>query len=707
MSYETLRARVQRTRQDIDLSALDLAYSYAKAAHEGQTRYSGEPYIIHPVAAAEILMDLHPDLATLQACLLHDVTEDTPRTLEDIESEFGAEVAMLVAGCEKLAVVKVRGMGLQNEKWKRMFLAMAKDVRIMFIKLCDRLHNMRTLHHVPEEKQHRIAKESLAVHAAVASRMGMYSMKSELEDLCFRFLQPEAHAQLSEALKAHAARSEEFMNVATSTVEQLLFREGVKVEAVEGRMKHLWSIHQKLQRKEGAELKDIYDLFAVRVILPDMIREGQEQVSHLYSALGLLHHHFIPLQDRFKDYVAVPKPNGYRSLHTALMGIGGELFDDPVEVQIRTYQMHKEAEIGVASHSQYKEGSGPRGSFDAGRHIKLLESLEKVKALADRSPDIAGMLTEWVENYQSMTPTDRLNVEDLLLERGLIKEDLKHIRRGRSQERLTLAPRVEQQLAWLRGMAENMNEEIDLYPNKIFVLTPGRDVIELPRGATPVDFAYAIHTELGHRLLHAKVNGRIVPLDYELRNGEMVEIGKRREPQPSRYWLGLAQTASAKAKIKNWFNRQDRESNVLAGRELLNRQLHLRGQVSLDERLTLLATYGKQKLSFNEREGMLESIGRGVLSLGQVLRVLFPVEENVNQKVVQKNDVSRLSERVLVTGEEDLPVILSACCKPRPPHAIIGYVTRGRSIRVHQQSCRELSGLSGERFVSTHWKASE
>ena len=713
MDYTVLRADILDSRPDIDIKDIDKAYEFAKAAHEGQKRYSGEDYIMHPVAAAGILLRLHPDLETIQACLLHDVTEDTDVPLERIEKEFGEEVAKLVHGMEKLGMVKLKDSDMQGEEWKRMFLALASDVRIVFIKLSDRLHNMQTLQYVPEHKRKRIAKETLIVHAATASRLGIYKLKGELEDLCFKYLYPEEYEAMVEKLDEHRARSREYMDFATSQVEQLLTREGVKVTKVSGRMKHLWSIYQKMKRYETDEIGDVYDIFAVRVVLPDG--------GDLYSTLGVLHGEYVPLQDRFKDYVAMPKPNGYRSLHTTVVGLGGILYEEPTEIQIRTKQMHKEAEIGVASHWSYK--------VNRRRHFALHSALNKVQAIVEENPDVAGMVKDWVERYQHLRPDDRVKVEQILLDHGVTQGELDDIRKGRSQENLTLQPDIDKQLAWLRGIADAVDEgadaasegprmEMDFYSDRIFVMSPGGKIVELPRGATPIDFAYTIHTEVGHKMVHAKVNGRIVPLDYELRNGEVVEIGTRNNAKPNRYWIGIAKTSSARGKIKNWFNKEDKDSNVAAGRDMLNQQLAQMDKPQLDDKLSLLKNYGGKSRTLSEREQLLESLGVGVMTPGQMLRNLFPDEarENAMRERQDKaasaaNAAARdlthksLLEKVLVTGEDDLPVVLSACCKPKPPHAIIGYVTRGRTIRVHMQNCRELSGLEGERFVSAHWRA--
>lgn len=707
MEYLVLRDRILNERPDLNIQAVDVAYEFSREAHAGQTRYSGEPYIMHPVAATALLLRLNPDLAAIQACLLHDVTEDTERSRDDIEQKFGSEVADLVQGMEKLSVVKLKKGSEQAEQWRNMFLAMAKDVRIVFIKLADRLHNMMTLDHVPEHKRERIARETLMVHAAIASRLGIYQFKSELEDLCFKFLEPEAFERLNSQVSEYQKQSEAYMAFATSQVEQLLVREGVQVHSVQGRMKHLWSIHQKMTRKDTLDLEEIQDLFAVRVVLPDMIREEEEQVTHLYTSLGIIHSHTVPLQDRFKDYVAVPKPNGYRSLHTTVMGLGGDLYEGATEVQIRTLQMHQESEIGIASHAHYKLGKKIVRQVDRERHKALHAAMNKVKAIVNENPAIEGVVKDWIERYQHVFPEDRKNVEKVLADHGLTSSELEDIRKGRSQEHLKLEPSVEAQLAWLRGLAEEAESmELDLFPDKIFVLTPSRDVMELPRGSTPIDFAYGVHTEVGNKMVHAKVNGRIVPLDYELKNGQMVEVGTRSNATPNRFWLSIAKTSSARSKIKNWFNKQDRESNIAFGREQLNKELEKLGEKPLDERLTLLKEYAARKRDYNEREQILESIGLGTTTVGQVLKALFGAvtDLGVSKKIVQIKPGDNPAKLVVVTGEENLPVVLSTCCKPRPPMPIIGYVTRGKSIRIHKGSCRELKGLEGERFVSAHWK---
>lgn len=706
MSYLDLRTHLAATRPDLDLVLLDQAYEFAKESHKNQQRYSGEPYLIHPVAVAELLLPLNPDIATLQAALLHDVLEGTGVELQTVEKTFGAEVSGLVEGMNKLSLVKIRKEDTEAENWKKMFLAMAKDVRIVFIKLAERLHNMRTLEFVPEEKRERIARESLLVHAAIASRLGLYSIKSELEDLCFKHLYPEAYAELLEHVSEYKAKSEKGMAFALSNLEQLLTREGIVVEKVQGRFKHLWSLYQKMEKKEKFSLDSVYDLFAVRIILPDHSKQGEEDVAELYSVLSLIHQEFVPLPKRFKDYVSVPKPNGYRSLHTTVLGLGGDLYDDPTEVQIRTLQMHRESELGVASHWAYKLGVRNKAVLTPNEQKTVREAVKRIQLMLRIEPDLLAAVQTWLEDFQHMLPVDRLKVEGLLVQRGISPDTLHLIRKARSMGPLHLRPEVEEQLAWLRGLSESedVKPEMDLYPDRIFVLTPKRQVLELPRGSTPIDFAYLVHTELGHKLLNAKANGKIVPLDYELQNGDVLEVVTRSTAKPNRYWYSIAKTSAAKMKIRNWFNKQDKELNVATGRDLVNRELAILGKPLLDEKLQVLKDYAGKERSIVEREQLLENVGLGTTSPGQIVKTLFPEEQEPVKPKADYVAPWEFTDKVLVTGEENLPVVFSACCKPKPPHPLVGYVTRGHSIRVHRLSCRELSGLDGQRFVSVLWK---
>ncbi|MEK9166849.1 MAG: HD domain-containing protein [Patescibacteria group bacterium] len=695
MIYETLRSEIANRRPDIDLAEVDRAYEYAKVAHLGQKRYSGEDYIVHPIEAARILLDLDPDLAAIQACLMHDVSEDTPITVEQIKKEFGEDVGNLVSAMEKMAVIKVKKEDQQTENWKKMFLAMAKDIRVVFIKLSDRLHNMRTLQFVPKEKQERIARETLFVHAAIASRLGIYQVKSELEDLCFKYLCGDQYLELKESVAKFSKKSDSSMEFATSKIEQMLMREGVQVQEVSGRKKHLWSIYQKMEKKQAMDISEIYDLFAVRVILPDSYKDGKEQVAHLYSTLGIIHNNFIPLQDRFKDYIAVAKPNGYRSLHTTVLGI----YDAPTEIQIRTASMHAEAELGVASHWAYKE------KVKTGTQtLKLQEAFHEVRALLQREPDIEGIVREWIEKFQQMVFSDRKKVQEMLLEKGIDQVHLDNIKKARAFGPLVLAGNYEKHRVWLKGLADDIGKasEIDIFPDKIFVLSPKGDVVELARGASPLDFAYLIHSDVGNHCNGAKVNGKGVPLDYELKNGEIVEIVTRTNAKPGKYWLSIAKTSNARAKIKNWFHKQEFESNVKLGREMLNHELELMHKPKLDEKFTVMKNYAGKERSLDDRIDILEAIGLGTVSAAHVAKTIFAVEE-AHEEEKEIYFAPELTGKVLITGESNLPLVFSACCKPKPPNAIVGYVRRGSAISIHRKSCRELSGLDGERFVEAVW----
>lgn len=697
-------------RPDLDLKALDSAYEFAERAHQNQERYSGEPFLVHPVNVAMILADLNPDLLTLQIALLHDVLEDTSITVAQLEKEFGHELADLIHSFSKLSLIKIRAEDPDAEKWKRMFLAMAKDVRLVFVKLAERLHNMRTLEFVPKEKHTRIARESLLVHAALASRLGLYSIKSELEDLCFKHLYPVEFEALSSQVNVYREKSELGMEMATSALEQYLVREGIPVEKVQGRFKHLWSIFQKMESKEKQSLDSLYDLFAVRVILPDVLKDEEEELAHLYSTLGLIHKAYAPVPRRFKDYVAVPKPNGYRSLHTTVLGLGGDVYDEPTEVQIRTLQMHREAELGIASHWSYKLGVRAKMPLDAKDQKRARTAIKRIQDLVHEEPDLFAMVQMWLEDFQHMLPPDRSKVEMLLLEKCLSEEELVLIRKSRAFGQLSVRPELEEQLAWVRGLSseEGNPSQLDLYPDRIFVLTPQRQVVELPRGSTPIDFAYMVHSEVGNKMVSAKVNGRIVPFEHELQNGETVEILTRNNAKPNRYWYSIAQTSTARNKIRNWFNRQDREINIATGRFAVNKELLALGKSSLDEKLTVLKDYAGRERSLSDREQLLENVGLGTVSPFQIVKTLYPEETAGDAKEEPLTAFSpQFTEKVVVTGEKNLPVVFSACCKPRPPLPIVGYVTRGQSIRIHRLSCRELSSLDGDRFVDAEWQKGE
>lgn len=702
------------------------AYALAEKAHEGQVRFSGHAYITHPLETACILLPLQPDEETLIAALLHDVPRDTEVPLKVIEKEFDRTVARLVSGTEKLGMIKMQKGESQVEVWRKMVLAMAKDLRVVFIKLAERLHNMRTLEYVAVEKQKRIAEETLRVYAPIASRLGIYSLKSELEDLAFRFLNPREYEELSKQFLEGGSLHQRYIDEAKSVLTNLLNQEGIEAE-ISGRVKHLYSLYRKLSKKNLNVLESVYDLFAMRIVLPDQYREGKEFVGHCYTTLGILHNRWTPMPGRFKDYIAVPKLNGYRSLHTTVIGLLPFLKNQPLEIQIRTQSMHQESEYGVASHWWYKDSSRASSSipheeverFLSGRRLinqfhQLLEEFpgernqfEHFLSPGGGSPQLEATLRRFLETHE-FSPQD---VTDLLV---FLREAPPEDSRLKT---------LQHQMDWLYGLqafTEDSGAEgpldpadLDLFNDRIFVLTPHGEVKDLPLESTPIDFAYAIHTDLGHRCHQVKVNGSIARLDQPLNSGDIVEIITRKDPQPNRYWLSFAKTTLAKNRIKAWFRGVDREKNIRAGRELINRELRRLSKPLLGPNYQLLTRYGGKPLDPADREHVVELVGNGTLTANHVVRMLFSDEELMGERikrvVVHTPTVvapvlsESEKEAILITGESNLPITRSSCCKPRFPHEIVGYVTRGKSIRVHRTSCHLVDDIPPERLLDASW----
>ena len=605
------------------------ALALAERAHAGQSRASGDPYIAHPVAVARILAGLHMDTDTIVAALLHDVVEDTGVSLDAIRSEFGDDVAELVDGVTKLSRLKVRTREEEQvENLRKMFLAMAKDIRVIFIKLADRLHNMRTLKHLSSDRVARIALETLEIYAPLANRLGIFRTKWELEDLAFQFLEPNAFQEMREKVQKRRQEREVAVDEAVSVLTRRLAATGVEAE-VSGRAKHLYSIYRKM-RAQGKEFTQVYDLVAVRVLV--------ESVRDCYAALGLVHEIWKPLPGRFKDYIAMPKSNLYQSLHTTVIGPGG----DPLEVQIRTFEMHRTAEFGIAAHWRYKES----------------------------------------------TPQDR---------------------------------DFEQKMAWIRQLMEWQREmgdarefmetlKVDLFADEVFVFTPRGDVIQLPSDATPVDFAYRIHTDIGHHCVGARVNGRAVPLNSTLENGDIIEIMvNRSSPGPSPHWLSFVRTSSAKHRIRQWLRRERRQEHVARGRELLARELKHAGlDVALgDERLAAIV----KKIGMGTVDDLAIRLSEGGLTPGQLSQRL--AEEIGRQAAAPvPTRAPRTSARVaaqpevLVHGEPRLLAQFGRCCLPVPGDPVIGYLTRGRGVSVHRADCKNFAKLSADdpaRIIDVAW----
>ncbi|HKL13741.1 MAG TPA: bifunctional (p)ppGpp synthetase/guanosine-3',5'-bis(diphosphate) 3'-pyrophosphohydrolase [Halanaerobiales bacterium] len=628
MEIEVLLKKIRSDMDDPDLDIVKKAYEIANEAHDGQYRVSGEPYVEHPINVAYILADLGLDIISISAALLHDVVEDTKFTREDIEKMFGNEVALLVDGVTKLTKLDFKSKEEhQAESLRKMFLAMAKDIRVVLIKLADRLHNMRTLEHLNREKQIFKSEETIEIYAPLAHRLGMSRMKSELEDLSFYFLQPDVYDELEKKIEENRSSRNRNIQNAISTLREKIKEQDLNAE-IYGRSKHLYSIYQKMQRKE-VDFSEIYDLTAVRVLV-DSVRE-------CYQVLGVVHEIWKPMPGRFKDYIAMPKSNMYQSLHTTVIGPSG----DPLEVQIRTHEMHKTAEYGIAAHWRYKEGKTDKDDYE-----------EKLSWLRQ--------LLEWQKDLQEP------------------QEFMKALK-------------------------------IDLFQDEVFVFTPKGDVMSLPRGGTPIDFAYHIHTEVGHNCVGAKVNGKIVPLEYELNNGDIVNIiTSKKSTGPSRDWLKYVKTSTARSKIKRWFKKQQRDEIIRRGRELLNREFN-RHHVDLsgkekEEELERVA----KELGENNKENLLESIGYNNISVKQVINKLdIEDEEEVTLEELKTTPSTKSSDKgVKVKGVDNLKVRTAKCCNPVPGDKIVGYITRGRGISIHRKGCPNLKSLienEEERIIDVKW----
>jgi len=625
------RAALERHADRLDLELIDRALRYSASAHRGQKRMSGEEFVSHSIAVATILIGQFLDSTSIVAALLHDVVEDADVRDEDVAKEFGPEVAGLVDGLTKIAHLTFRSTAEEQvENYRKLLLSIAKDARVIIIKLADRLHNMRTLEHLPPEKRARIATETREIYAPLAHRFGMAGVKAELEDLAFRFLEPEEYAALSGQVAAKRAEREELVAALQGPVEQELRRAEIADVDVGGRPKHLWSIWQKM-RKRNTPFEAIYDMMALRVIVPT--------VPDCYHVLGIIHHKWTPLQERFKDYIASPKSNGYQSLHTTIFGPNGQLY----EIQIRTKEMHRTAEYGIAAHWLYKRERNRPDELD--QHF--------------------GWFRQLLELQQ-----DTHSPEEFL-------EFLK----------------------------------VDLYQDEIFVFTPQGDVKRLPKGATAIDFAFHVHTEVGVHCQGAKINGRIAPLHRELKNGDAIEILTSPSAKPSRDWLSHVRTGRARHKIKQWVRHEEETVSSQLGREILQREMKRRRLAMPDA-----ATLNKAAHLVNMEDGMaLEAaVGRGDLALGQVVRALHP-EASQEELVEPKPTVFgrmlnriRLGRGIKIQGVDGLLVRYAQCCQPVPGDSVVGYVTQGRGISIHRADCPNLLTLSaGDRRVEIDWQEQE
>lgn len=621
-----------------DCEDVTKAYHTAEEAHKEQHRVSGEPYILHPLAVAQILADMKIDTTTITAALLHDVVEDTACTLEDLRNEFGREVAFLVDGVTKLSRLNYRTKEDQQlNSIRKMFLAMAKDVRVVVIKLADRLHNMRTLRYMRSDKQKRIAQETLEIFAPLAHRLGIFNIKWELEDLSFRYLEPDKYYDLVDQMKQKRHVREEIVNESIDVLKKALDDAHIHCE-INGRPKHFYSIYKKM-KKDNRDLSQVYDLFAIRVIVDD--------VKDCYGVLGIVHSLWKPLPYRFKDYIAMPKPNNYQSLHTTVIGTRGQ----PVEIQIRTWEMHHIAEYGVAAHWRYKEGNqtANKDAFD-----------EKM-----------GWLRNLLEWQDTSNPQEFVNALKL-----------------------------------------------DAFSDEVFVFSPRGDVIDLPQGAIPIDFAYRIHTDVGHRCVGAKINGKIVPLDYRLKNGDIVEIITSKTGKPSLDWLNIVGSSESRSKIRNWFKKENREENIEKGLEALERECkrlnHDWKSLNVGGRLGRVA----KQMNAGSEDDLAAAVGYGGFAVNTVLIKLLELQKKDLQKQEEQNSslvmLEKLKPRkpvkhsgtgILVKGEPGLLVRLAKCCSPVPGDPIIGFITRGRGVSVHRADCPNVThGQSDvDRLIDVEW----
>jgi len=656
--FEVLKKTVVKYHPSSDLDTITKAYELARDAHKDQKRKSGEPYLIHPVCVAIILAQLEMDKETIVGGLLHDVVEDTKYTEEDLTEMFSAEVAALVDGVTKLTKINYSAdkLELQAENLRKMFLAMAKDIRVIIIKLADRLHNMRTMQYMKPEKQKEKSRETMDIYAPIADRLGISKVKVELDDLSLRYLEPEAYEELSQQFNSIKSTKETFVKDIMEEVEKKLVENHIRA-VIDGRVKHLFSIYRKMKNQKKT-LDQIYDLFAIRII----VNSDQE----CYTALGIIHEMYKPIPGRFKDYIAMPKPNNYQSLHTTLIGPNGQ----PFEIQLRTYEMHRTAEYGIAAHWKYKETGGSEA-----------------------------------ENTQS------------------------------EEEKMAWLRRI---LEWQHDMDDNkeflsvIKSDLDLFSDRIYCFTPEGDVKNLPAGSTPIDFAYAVHSAVGNKMVGARVNGTIVKMDYVIQNGDRIEIITSQNSRgPSRDWLKVVRSTQAKNKINQWFRNEFKEDNIVRGKELLHTYCKNKGidlSPLLKNEFTQVCI---RKYGFRDWESVCAAIGHGGLKEGQVVNKLQDAYEKKNRRIVSDAPVHEFIEKakstkiketsrrnsregmghksgIIVEGLDDLAVRFSRCCNPVPGDEIVGFVTRGRGVSVHRTDCVNmihLPEIEKNRLIEAEWSS--
>ena len=648
--YEELISAVKKYHPSADISMIEKAYTIARNAHEGQVRKSGEPYIIHPLCVAIILADLELDKETIVAGILHDVVEDTIMSNEEIRKEFSAEVELLVDGVTKLGQLSYSHdkVDEQAENLRKMFLAMAKDIRVILIKLADRLHNMRTLQYMKPEKQKEKARETMDIYAPLAQRLGISKVKIELDDLSLKYLQPDVYYSLVEQISDKKSAREQFIQQIVAEVRSHIDNAGIKAR-VDGRVKHFFSIYKKMVNQDKT-LDQIYDLFAVRILV--------ENVQDCYASLGAIHEMYKPIPGRFKDYIAMPKPNMYQSLHTTLIGPNGT----PFEIQIRTYEMHKTAEYGIAAHWKYKESGGSK----------------------------------------------ERNIEN------------------RAEAKLTWLRQI---LEWQKDESDNkefmslLKSDLDLFSENVYCFTPTGDVKNLPNGSTPIDFAYSIHSAVGNKMIGARVNGKLVPIDYRIQNGDRIEVlTSQNSKGPSRDWLSLVKSTQAKNKINQWFKSEFKESNITKGKDMISQYCKMKSINHIEIMKPDYQEKVMKKYGFRDWESVLAAIGHGGLKEGQVVNRLLEEYDKVNKKNItddkvleniietskdQKMKLTRSKGGIVVKGIDDVAVRFSRCCNPVPGDEIVGFVTRGRGVSIHRTDCVNVVHMSEAermRMIEAEWQ---
>ncbi len=654
--YNELITAIHKYHPSDDITMVEKAYGIAYNAHKDQKRKSGEPYIIHPLCVAIILANLELDKETIIAGILHDVVEDTVMTEEELAKVFGEEVALLVDGVTKLTQISwsVDKVEIQAENLRKMFLAMAKDIRVILIKLADRLHNMRTLQYMKPEKQREKARETMDIYAPIADRLGISKIKTELDDLSLKYLEPDVYYDLAEKIALRKGVREEFVKSIMDEVKSHMDDAGIECR-IDGRVKHFFSIYKKM-KKQDKTLEQIYDLFAVRIIV--------ETVKDCYAALGVIHEMYKPIPGRFKDYIAMPKPNMYQSLHTTLIAGNGQ----PFEIQIRTYEMHRTAEYGIAAHWKYKESGGSQATAADSAEAKL----------------------SWLRQI----------------------------------------------LEWQRDMSDNreflslLKSDLDLFNDSVYCFTPTGDVKTLPSGSTPIDFAYSIHSAVGNKMVGARVNGKLVNIDYVLQTGDRVEvITSQNSKGPSRDWLKLVKSTQAKNKINNWFKTELKEDNIIRGRDLIDKYCRAKGinfaEINKPEYMEKVI----KRYVYRDWDSVLASIGHGGLKEGQVINKMLEernkkLKKEVNDATILDNMAAASAEGtkapasaakksqsgIIVKGIHDLAVRFSKCCSPVPGDEIVGFVTRGRGISIHRTDCINVIGLPEDeraRLIDAEWQQPE